>query len=77
MYLKQRFLRPMGYSIWTPERVLVKKISEKELNSSSKKPIGSKLDDAGEDLELTLTPPIITVWQYELAFAISEGFQIF
>ena len=61
--------------IWAREKVLVKVIPENERNTFTKKGIMAKFNesDTREDFELLLTPAIITVWAYELGFAITEG----
>ena len=78
--LKQECVNDTGtYNIWAREKILVKKIPENEVKSFKRKTElnESNVTDTREDLEVLLTPPIITVWQYELAFALSEGFDCF
>ena len=61
--------------IWAREMVLVKAIPENERDTFVKKTLVEKLNqsDTREDYELLLTPSIITVWAYELGFALTEG----
>ena len=65
---------PAFTDIWANKPVFVKIIPESEVKTfHNKMEIGNKVDFR-EDLELPLTPPIITAWAYELGFALSEGF---
>ena len=60
--------------IWANKPVIVKIIPESEVKTFHNKMERGNKVDFREDLELQLTPPIITAWAYELGFALSEGF---
>ena len=78
--LIRRCTQNEAFSIWATQIIMVKRIF---INESR---VGYKCPDeptevnnvtvvarSEEYMELFLPPPIITVWLYEIAFALSEG----
>ena len=64
---------------WKVEKIAVKVIPKDRVKSFTKHSIFvSKNDDEIiEMIDLSLTPPIVTVWGYQLAFALSQGWLMF
>ena len=65
-------------NVWEREKVLVKVIPNNETKTFTKKRHLGKTNqkDTREEIELLLTSPQITIWAYELAFGLSEGFSV-
>ena len=61
--------------IWAREKVIVKIVPENETDTFVKKTLMDNFNksDIREEFELLLTPSIITVWAYELGYALTEG----
>ena len=62
-------------NIWAKEKVSVKVIPENEVDTFVRKRLLERIieNDTREEFDLLLTPPMITVWAYELGFALTEG----
>ena len=62
-------------NIWAREKVRVKVIPENTADPFVKKNLLERVNDTDtrEEFDLLLTPAIITVWAYELGFALTEG----
>ena len=82
--LKQKCQQSGTYTIWETQTVIVKQIPSHESKVGYKCPSAPELErnttakiDTREYIELTLPPPIITVWQYELAYALAKGYNCF
>ena len=62
-------------NIWAREKVRVKVIPENTVDTFVKKNLLERVNDndTREEFDLLLTPAIITVWAYELGFALTEG----
>ena len=62
-------------NMWLREKVLVEVIPEEQVKTFTRKPLieNSTESSTKKEIELMLTPPIIIVWAYQLAFALSQG----
>ena len=58
-------------NIWSSKKVIVKAISGG--NNFTEGNMSDEIEKDGYEYDLQLTPPIITIWVYELGLALSEG----
>ena len=78
--LKKKCTQNEAFSIWGTKRIVVKRIITTGSRLGYKCPDKPTLENnetvlsrSEEYIDLFLPPPIITVWLYEIAFALSEG----
>ena len=67
------FYNKSSPDIWAREVVSVRMINESVAKNFTKAWGEEKTDDVAQFIPLPLTSAIITVWAYELGFALSEG----
>ena len=67
------FYNKSSPDIWAREVVSVRMINESVTNNFTRVWGVEKTDEVAQFIPLQLTPAIITVWAYELGFALSEG----
>ena len=62
-------------NIWAREKIHVRVIPDNEVEKFKKKTLVERMseNDIRKDHAMLLPPPIITVWAYELGFALAEG----
>ena len=65
-------------NIWARKKIHVKVIPDNEVNTFKKNPLAERSpeNDSRKEHELLLPPSIVTVWAYELGFALTAGIDL-